>query len=154
MSVQPVAKPAFEKTFSTPCFCANLRRASRAVTRIYEEEFRNAGFTGATQYHVLTALKRSGPIRQQDLGRLLDIDETTIVRTLKPLIQKGWLGHEEGKDRREKWINLAPAGQRQMERARPAWERAQARMRSVLPTPLWDSLLETLPKIAELSERA
>lgn len=154
MSVRASSKPACEKPLSSPCFCANLRRASRAVTRIYEEEFRSAGFTGATQYHVLRALKRTGSVRQQDLGRLLDIDETTIVRTLKPLFQKGWLGHEAGMDRREKWITLTPAGRHQIERARPAWERAQARLRSVLPEPIWDSLLESLPKVAELSERA
>jgi DNA-binding MarR family transcriptional regulator len=103
---------------------------------------------------VLTALKRTGPVRQQELGRYLDIDETTIVRTLKPLFQKGWLGHEEGKDRREKWITLTPAGRQQAERARPAWERAQARMRKVLPDPIWDSLIESLPRVAELSEHA
>jgi DNA-binding MarR family transcriptional regulator len=148
------SKPVDGRPLSTPCFCANLRRATRAVTRIYEEEFRSAGFTGATQYHVLTALKRTGPVRQQELGRFLDIDETTIVRTLKPLFKKGWLGHEEGKDRREKWIALTPAGRQQAERARPAWERAQARMRKVLPEPIWDSLIESLPKVAELSEQA
>ncbi|HEY1787786.1 MAG TPA: hypothetical protein VGJ73_06500, partial [Verrucomicrobiae bacterium] len=68
MSVRELSKPACERPLSTPCFCANLRRATRAVTRIYEEEFRSAGFTGATQYHVLTALKRTGPVRQQELG--------------------------------------------------------------------------------------
>jgi DNA-binding MarR family transcriptional regulator len=154
MCVRASSKPPCEKPLSSPCFCANLRRASRAVTRIYEEEFRSAGFTGATQYHVLTALRRTGPVRQQDLGRLLDIDETTIVRTLKPLFLKGWLGHEEGMDRREKWITLTTAGRQQAARARPAWERAQARLRKVLPEPIWDSLLESLPKVAELSERA
>lgn len=154
MSVRASFKPACERPLSSPCFCANLRRASRAVTRIYEEEFRSAGFTGATQFHVLTVLKRTGPVRQQELGRLLDIDETTIVRTLKPLFQKGWLVHEEGEDRREKWIILTPAGREQYERARPAWERAQARLKKVLPRAMWDSLIESLPKIAELSERA
>jgi DNA-binding MarR family transcriptional regulator len=154
MNSRVSSKTGHKEPMSTPCFCANLRRATRSVTRIYEEEFRSAGFTGATQYHVLTVLNRTGSVRQQDLGRFLDIDETTIVRTLKPLFQKGWLGHEEGKDRREKWITLTPAGRQQAERARPAWERAQARMKKVLPGPMWNSLLESLPKVAELSEGA
>ncbi len=144
----------FAKPVRTPCFCANLRRASRAVTRVYEEEFRSAGFTGATQYHVLTVLGRAGSVRQQDLGVLLDLDETTIARTLKPLFQKGWLQHEEGKDRREKWITLAPSGRQQLEHARPAWDRAQTRLKKVLPAGMWDLLIESLPTLAECGERA
>jgi len=145
---------AGEKALSTPCLCANLRRATRAVTRVYEEEFRRAGFTGATQFHVLRAVKQAGSLRQGNLGVLLDLDKTTITRTLKPLFQKGWIEHEGGDDRREKWIALTPDGRQQVERARPAWAKAQARMREALPGGMWDSLIESLPKVAELSERA
>jgi DNA-binding MarR family transcriptional regulator len=145
---------ASTRQFSSPCFCANLRRASRAVTRVYEEEFRNTGFTGVTQYHVLGVVERSGAVRQRDLGTLLDLDETTVARTLKPLFEKGWLEQEAGKDRREKWITLTAGGRQQLERARPAWERAQARIKRALPRNMWDSLMESMPKIAELSESA
>jgi DNA-binding MarR family transcriptional regulator len=154
MKARPSSKPDIAKPLSTPCFCANLRRASRSVTRVYEEEFRSVGFTGATQYQVLTVLGRSGSVRQQDLGVLLDLDETTIARTLKPLFQKDWLRHEEGKDRREKWITLTPKGRQQLERARPAWDRAQSRLKKVLPVGMWDSLIESLPMLAECGERA
>ena len=154
MNARTSSNISLAKPLSTPCFCANLRRASRAVTRVYEEEFRNVGFTGATQYHVLRALGKIGSARQQDLGVLLDIDETTIARTLKPLFHKAWLQHEKGKDRREKWIALAPAGQQQLERGRPAWERAQARIKKALPAGIWESLIDSLPKVAEYGERA
>jgi DNA-binding MarR family transcriptional regulator len=154
MHARAASKIDLAKPLNSPCFCANLRRATRAVTRVYEEEFRGVGFTGATQYHVLTVLGRTGSVRQQDLGVLLDIDETTVARTLRPLFQMGWLGHQEGKDRREKWITLTASGRQQLERARPAWERAQARMRKVLPAGMWDSLIDSLPKIAECGEGA
>lgn len=154
MKKSPDDAAASARPLSSPCFCANLRRASRAVTRVYEEEFRSTGFTGATQYHVLGAVRRSGAVRQRDLGTLLDLDETTVTRTLKPIFEKGWLEHEEGRDRREKWITLTTAGRQQFERARPAWERAQARIKQALPKELCESLLESMPKIAELSENA
>jgi DNA-binding MarR family transcriptional regulator len=93
-------------------------------------------------------------VRQRDLGTLLDLDETTVARTLKPLFEKGWLEQEAGKDRREKWITLTAGGRQQLERARPAWERAQARIKRALPRNMWDSLMESMPKIAELSESA
>jgi DNA-binding MarR family transcriptional regulator len=136
------------------CFCSNLRRATRAVTRVYEEEFRSVGFTGSTQFHVLSAVNRKGSIRQRDLGQTLDVDETTIARTLQPLFQKGWLTHAEGDDRREKWIATTEAGKKQIEQARPAWERAQTRIKKVLPANVWEALMESLPKVAQLSEGA
>jgi DNA-binding MarR family transcriptional regulator len=136
------------------CFCSNLRRALRVVNRVYEEEFRSAGFSGSTQYNVLVAVNRMGSIRQRDLGQKLDVDETTIARTLRPLFLKGWLTHGEGDDRREKWIAVTEAGKAQIEHARPAWERAQGRIKKVLPANLWDALMESLPKVAELGEGA
>ncbi len=154
MNEHAFAKAQHERPLVTPCLCANLRRASRAVTRIYEEEFRGAGFTGATQFHVLKSVNKAGSIRQQDLSGLLDLDETTVARTVKPLFEKGWLRQEQGKDRREKWIALTDAGGKQLERSKPAWERAQARMRNALPKGTWESLMESLPKVAELSAGA
>jgi DNA-binding MarR family transcriptional regulator len=145
---------ACEKPLSTSCLCANLRRATRAVTHVYEEEFRRAGFTGATQFHVLRVVAQAGSLRQGDLGVLLDLDKTTITRTLKPLFQKGWLAQKAGKDGREKWVKLTRAGEQQIRHARPAWEQAQARMREALPAGMWDLFMESLPKLADLSGRA
>jgi DNA-binding MarR family transcriptional regulator len=124
------------------------------VTRIYEEEYRHVGFTGATQFQVLVSVSQAGSVRQQQLGALLDLDETTVARTLKPLFEKGWLAHDKGEDRREKWITLTGAGRKQIDRARPAWEKAQARMRKALPKGLWELLIESLPKVAESGGKA
>jgi DNA-binding MarR family transcriptional regulator len=154
MNEKACAEAAAGKAMSTPCLCANLRRATRAVTRVYEEEFREAGFTGATQFHVLRVVKRAGSVRQGDLGVLLDLDKTTITRTLKPLLEKGWLTLEVGEDGREKWVALTMAGAQQLERGRPAWDKAQARMKEALPRGMWDLFIESLPKLADLSEEA
>jgi DNA-binding MarR family transcriptional regulator len=145
---------AFGKPLNSPCLCANLRRATRAVTHVYEDEFRRAGFTGATQFHVLRAVEQAGSLRQGDLGVLMDLDKTTITRTLKPLFQKGWLALESGRDGREKWVKLTSEGKGQIQRARPAWEKAQARMKKALPEGMWELFMGSLPKLAELSGRA
>jgi DNA-binding MarR family transcriptional regulator len=151
MNERDCAGAGGEKPLSTGCLCANLRRASRAVTRVYEEEFRKAGFTGATQFHVLRVVKRAGSLRQGNLGVLLDLDKTTVTRTLKPLFEKGWLALKAGEDGRERWVALTEAGAKQIERGRPAWDKAQARMKEALPRGMWDVFIETLPKLAELS---
>ena len=137
-----------------PCFCGNLRRATRVVTRVYEEEFRSVGFTGSTQLALLRVLSRVGTMRQRDLGEALGVDETTLTRTLRPMLAKGWLQLKEGDDRREKLVSLTEGGRRQIVLAQPAWERAQARIKGVLPAGLWDSMMESLAVVAKEGERA
>jgi len=46
---------SLEQLFSLPCACQSLRRATRVVTRIYDEELRKAEVE-ITQFGLLTAL--------------------------------------------------------------------------------------------------
>jgi DNA-binding MarR family transcriptional regulator len=154
MKDSPATLLANDALLPGSCFCGNLRRATRTVTRVYEEEFRGVGFTGSTQYTVLRTLARAGTMCQRDLGKSLGVDETTLTRTLKPLFLKGWVVLKEGSDRREKIISLSKSGHRQIELALPAWSRAQARIRKVLPAGLWASLMEALPLVAKAGEGA
>jgi hypothetical protein len=41
-----------------------------------------------------------------------------------------------------------------LEQARPAWERAQARMQALLPQEKWQGLLAMLPELAKLTAGA
>jgi len=70
------------------CFCNALRQASRAVSRLYDEELRGVGLR-STQYSLLRQLSRSGEVRQRDLGGLASLDETTLTRNLRPLMKRG-----------------------------------------------------------------
>ena len=45
------------------CFCNALRQASRAVSRLYDEELRGVGLR-TTQYSLLRQLSRSGEVRR------------------------------------------------------------------------------------------
>jgi DNA-binding MarR family transcriptional regulator len=135
------------------CFCYALRQASRAVSRLYDEELRGIGLR-LTQYSVLQVLRRSGEVRQRDLAELTLHDETTLTRSVRPLVDAGWVAVRTGDDRREKWLKLTAGGVAKLEEARPAWERAQARMQALLPEGAWQGLLATLPEIARLTARA
>ena len=131
------------------CLCNVLRQASRAVSRLYDEELRDVGLR-TTQYSLLSQLGRAGEVRQRDLGGLTSLDETTLTRNLRPLIDSGWVAIGTGDDRREKLIRLTGAGAAKLQKARPAWERAQERMRSRLPEEAWSRLVAVLPDITRL----
>ena len=132
----------------TPCLCAALRQASRAVTRIYDAELRGTGLR-STQHSLLRLLDRVGEVRQGDLGEMASLDETTLTRNLRPLQKSGWVTIRAGADRREKLVAITKAGKEKMEQARPAWSRAQERMRRTLPDGTWDSLFAALPEVTK-----
>jgi DNA-binding MarR family transcriptional regulator len=131
----------------TPCLCNALRQASRSVSRLYDDEMRKVGLR-TTQYSLLRLLTHSGEVRQRDLGGLTLLDETTLTRNLRPLVVAGWVALRTGEDRREKLVTITDQGRAKLDEAFPAWERAQKRMRSLLPREIWHDLLEILPEIA------
>ena len=139
------------KTPAAPCLCSALREAARAVSRLYDEELRRVGLR-STQYSLLRRLGAAGEIRQRDLGALTSLDETTLTRNLRPLIDAGWVAIRPGGDRREKFIRLADAGAAKLQEALPAWELAQERMRSRLPKGTWSNLLDLLPELTRLAD--
>jgi DNA-binding MarR family transcriptional regulator len=141
------------KLMAGPCLCNALRQASRAVSRLYDDELRGAGLR-TTQYSLLRYLKYCGEVRQRDLGALTSLDETTLTRNLRPLIDAGWAAIEPGEDRREKLVCLTTDGAAKLREARPAWERAQERMRSRLPKTEWSNLLAVLPEVASVADEA
>jgi DNA-binding MarR family transcriptional regulator len=133
---------------ATPCLCAALRQASRAVTRVYDAELREIGLR-TTQHSLLRLLGRVGEVRQSDLGEMASLDETTMTRNLRPLVKSGWVTVRAGADRREKLAAITDAGKEKLEQACPAWLKAQERMQRVLPEGTWDSLFAALPNVTK-----
>ncbi len=135
---------------SVPCLCGALRQASRAVSRLYDEELRGVGLR-TTQYSLLRVLEKAGQVRQGELSGLTSLDETTLTRNLRPLLAAGWIAVCCGDDRREKLVTITKAGTAKLKEAHPAWERAQKRMQALLPEGAWQRILAVLPEIVSLS---
>lgn len=136
-----------------PCACANLRRAARAVTQLYNQELRPTGLE-PTQFTLLMALNATGEVTQGKLGQRLVIDSTTLTRSLAPLRARGWISSRRGQDRRERLWRLTSAGRRELERAQPYWERAQRRLRKALGQDEWSSLQEVLVRVTRATDEA
>ena len=129
------------KTVRLPCGCANLRRAARVVTRLYDAALRPSG-VGMAQFTLLQALNTAAGISQKQLSSLLEIDSTTLTRTLAPLRRSGWLRSTAGEDRREVHLALTAEGKRAYRRALPYWERAQAEFVRSMGTESWNRLMD------------
>jgi DNA-binding MarR family transcriptional regulator len=133
--------------YQLPCACANLRRADRVVTQFYDAALRPSGLR-ITQFTLLQALTLAPRISQKQLAELLEIDSTTLTRTLAPLRRKGWLRSEAGTDRRELRLSLTAAGKREYKRVLPYWRRAQKGLKKALGEENWNRLVETAVFIA------
>lgn len=131
--------PGLAAAVSLGCACGNLRRASRAVTQLYDDALRADGLR-STQFTLLQVLARRGAVTQGALGDTLASDSTTLSRTLAPLERARWIRSFPGGDRRERYLELTPAGRRLLERATPAWEEAQQRLREGLGERQWRAL--------------
>ncbi len=119
--------------------CANLRRASRTLTQLYEDALRPLGLR-ATQFTILQALSLAGEVTQGLLGHILAMDSTTLTRTLDIMERRGWIAKRRGKDRREWHIRLSRRGQAQLERSLPAWRSVQHRVHTQLGNEVWETL--------------
>jgi DNA-binding MarR family transcriptional regulator len=133
-----------------PCACANLRRAGRVVTRYYDAMLRPSGLE-VSQFTLLQALNETGEISQKQLAALLEIDSTTLTRTLAPLREKGWLHSKAGADRRELRLSLTAAGKRKYEAAVPYWEKAQKGLERSLGKEGLNRLIEGAVRAAGIS---
>ena len=113
-----------------------------------EDEGRERVAGAWCQFTLLQVLATVGPVTQGRLGRMLALDSTTLSRTLRPLESKRWIRCDPGEDRRERRLELTGAGKTQLEKAKPAWERAQARLKRRLGGERWESLLHELALLA------
>jgi DNA-binding MarR family transcriptional regulator len=139
--------------FALPCACQNLRRVTRLVTRIYDQELSRAGIE-ITQFGLLTALAIVGEANQKALSAGFAMDSTTLTRTLARLRNQGWIHVRPGKDKRERVFRLTEAGKRQVAAARPNWQAAEHRLRKTLGPVGWKQMQASVARVTSAATEA
>ena len=89
------------------CTCANLRKATRVVTQVYDAALQPVGLK-ATQFTVLAVLAERGEAPLTRLAETLVMDRTTLTRNLKPLVREGFIRIEPGVDEAARSRGLHP----------------------------------------------
>lgn len=125
------------------CACFHFRRASRAVTQLFDEILRPSGVR-STQLVILINVALNEPVNSAHLARELVMDRSTVVRNLKPLVKGGLITVQPGKDRRTRVVSLTQKGRRILLDAVPLWEQAQHRFVSHVGTDRFRELLGEL----------
>lgn len=141
------------KAIGRSCACYNLRRAARAVSRLYDDFLRPSGLR-TTQYSVLMAAKLRGPVTLSKLAALTVTERTTLTRNLTLLEKKGFVLIEAGTDRRERQVTITEQGLEALAAATPLWETAQAHIEKGLGQDRMGNLLKDLSEIVSLTRPA
>jgi DNA-binding MarR family transcriptional regulator len=131
------------------CTCFNLRKASRAVTQLFDEKLKPSGLL-VTQFTILVAVSNAGSGTMNDLAKGLVMDRTTLTRNLKPLERQGLIEIQPGKDQRVRVVSLTDAGRATLAKALPLWEQAQACVLEKMGQERWSALLSSLSDTTSL----
>ncbi|MCF2515285.1 MarR family winged helix-turn-helix transcriptional regulator [Sphingomonas sp. G124] len=124
-----------------------LRKASRAVTRLYDDQLSHRGMT-TTQFAILGTLDRRGDLPLTELAAQLVMDRTSLYRTLAPVERAGWVSIVSGPGR-SKTARLTDSGRSVLQRGREDWAVAQEKVLGDLPEEEWEGLLRTLNRLIE-----
>jgi len=72
------------------CACTALKKASRAVSRCYDEALAGTQLTTA-QFALIRNLARNGEMPLSRLAEAMVMDRTSLYRALEPLTREGWI---------------------------------------------------------------
>ena len=116
---------------TSDCYCIVLRQAARKVSASYDAALEPVGVNIA-QFSLMRKVDRKGPISLTELGRLTELDRSTVGRNMRVLERAGLVELKPGKDQREAEVVLTAAGQVVLSNGAPLWDAVQARIESAL----------------------
>lgn len=96
-----------------------LHQISRHLTNQFNETLKKHGLYSA-QWAVIYVLKKKGSMTQRELCQYLSVEAPPLTRTIQRLVKQGFVKQVQGKDKREKYIQLTEAALREY----PVWEEA------------------------------
>ncbi|SDA17042.1 MarR family winged helix-turn-helix transcriptional regulator [Sphingomonas sp. NFR15] len=140
-------------TTSDPaCACTTLRKATRAITRLYDEALAPTGMT-ITQFAILRNVARRGTVALSRLAEILVMERTSLYRALAPLERLGWLAIADA-GARTKAVTVTDAGHEALERAGAPWQAMQRRLIGAFGAEQWAALEATLGRLSTLAQEA
>lgn len=131
------------------CNCLNLRRASQAITHVYDELLKPCGLR-VNQFSLLAHIKGLEPVSVSDLALAMRLDRTTLVRNLRSLEEQGFIEDIAATGARSRQPKLTERGLKLTLEAEAVWSEAQNSLVNYLGKEKVATLTELLSKIEAL----
>ena len=129
------------------CACFDLRKATRAVSHLYDDCLRPSGLN-ITQYSLLRVIESEAQISVSTIGRYMVMDRTSVTRALMPLERDGLVRSSPGSDKRTRMVSLTKKGAKLLASARPRWNEAQKTFLNLIGDRRWTTMRGVLRNIA------
>lgn len=118
-------KNALNRLIAGECVCLELRKATRRISRAFDEALATHGLT-VGQLGILTAIKSQPGVSVQGLAKSFDMNQSAMSRTLGPLERDGLVKPSDASgDRRRKELQLTHEGEQRISAAAATWETVQ-----------------------------
>ncbi|MGO4174053.1 MarR family winged helix-turn-helix transcriptional regulator [Bosea sp. TAF32] len=109
---------------SIACYCTRLKTVTRKIAGLYDVALAPVGINIA-QFAILRNVRRHQPVSLTELGRLLELDRSTMGRNIRVVEKMGLVQLGRGEDQRELVVSLSAQGEAILEEASPLWETCQ-----------------------------
>lgn len=131
------------------CVVQNLRRASRVVSRRYEDALRPVNLT-SSQFTILQSLHVRNNLPQGIMADVLGFEQTTISRLIKPLERRGLISlGTDPKDKRGKLVSLTTQGEKLFAEAKELWRTEQDKSLSRIDEEDWAVVKDVLRQLSD-----
>ena len=108
-----------------------MRAAARKTTAVYDAALRPAGVNVA-QFSLLRKIERAEPVSLTELGRLAELDRSTVGRNVKVLQRMRLVRVTPGADHREATVSLDEPSLAVLRDGAPLWDKAQRQVETAL----------------------
>ncbi|MDH6603297.1 DNA-binding MarR family transcriptional regulator [Bacilli bacterium PM5-9] len=130
----------------TECFCINLRRASTAITKKYDNALAKYDVT-TNQFSIINNIKQLEKCNVIELATRMGLERTTLLRNIKPLIKKEYI--LETKENNKAMFSLTSSGKELYNSAHYEWDKIQYEINDKLGSKA-SQLIEILNEIEEI----
>lgn len=134
---------------NTSCHCLKIRRSAENVIRFYDSILAPCGIT-VRQYSLLNAISEHSGCNVRTLSEATLLDRSTLARSLKPLIQAGYIKNNKAIGARDSILELTQKGTLVCKEAANLWENAQRQFEAKLSKEQLTAFEDTLLLLQDL----
>ena len=113
------------------CVCSRTRMLDRVLSRIFNDSLAPLGVR-ASQLTVLALIGAMEGLRAADVARYLEMDKSTVSRSLVLLKTRGWVAESAGPTRKSPRLDVTTEGRALLNETLPFWRSAVENAREAL----------------------
>jgi DNA-binding MarR family transcriptional regulator len=134
---------------SIKAFRKGLRELEREVDLALSSQTACCGVTIA-QCHLLLAVEEAGEPSVSEIAALLELDASTLSRTVDALVRTGFLSRrEDPANRRRQLVSLSPEGKAKVDSINGLCDRYYGGLLGALPEDKVETIAQALPVFAK-----